>query len=278
MCQFCVKHGDGKKWYLEARNYANDLWSDLRRREFTVDFVRNFADLARGLERKAEWTSTLPGPARAVLRWWTSRRYQRLHFGQPVPLEDCRRILDITSSAALIPCMCRELRGAKDEAYCMGFTTLPFGVAREIWHGCEAGPVAANGRPLTKSEAISFLRQCEDKGLIHAVFTFITPFIGGICNCSEAEGCVPLRLGNRYRQRLMWKGEYVASTKAEACTGCFECVGICPFGARELDRTTGKVRERLELCYGCGICRRPCPAGAIKLVPRREVPAVANDW
>ncbi len=32
MCDFCHKHGEGKKWYLEAKNYAEDLLSGLRRR------------------------------------------------------------------------------------------------------------------------------------------------------------------------------------------------------------------------------------------------------
>ena len=38
MCEFCVKHGEGKKWYLEAKNYAEDLLSDLRRREYISGF------------------------------------------------------------------------------------------------------------------------------------------------------------------------------------------------------------------------------------------------
>ena len=24
MCEFCHKHGEGKKWYLQAQNYAED--------------------------------------------------------------------------------------------------------------------------------------------------------------------------------------------------------------------------------------------------------------
>ena len=42
MCRFCVEHGEGKRWYLQASNYAFDLESDLNRRGFMVDFVRNF--------------------------------------------------------------------------------------------------------------------------------------------------------------------------------------------------------------------------------------------
>ena len=31
MCEFCLKHGEGKKWYLQAKNYSDDLPADLRR-------------------------------------------------------------------------------------------------------------------------------------------------------------------------------------------------------------------------------------------------------
>jgi hypothetical protein len=36
MCEFCVKHGEGKKWYLNVKNYSNDLLSDTRRRDYTI--------------------------------------------------------------------------------------------------------------------------------------------------------------------------------------------------------------------------------------------------
>jgi hypothetical protein len=38
MGEFCVKHGAGKKWYLQAENYSEDLLSGLRRRDFILEF------------------------------------------------------------------------------------------------------------------------------------------------------------------------------------------------------------------------------------------------
>ena len=38
MCEFCHKHGEGEKWYLQAKNYSEDLLSDLKRRKFIHDF------------------------------------------------------------------------------------------------------------------------------------------------------------------------------------------------------------------------------------------------
>ena len=45
MCEFCLQHGEGKKWYLQAKNYADDLLSDVRRRRF----IKNFLARPRGL-------------------------------------------------------------------------------------------------------------------------------------------------------------------------------------------------------------------------------------
>jgi len=38
MCEFCLKHGEGKKWYLQVSNYSDDLLRDVRRRRFIETF------------------------------------------------------------------------------------------------------------------------------------------------------------------------------------------------------------------------------------------------
>ena len=40
MCQFCHQHGEGKKWYLEARNYSEELLSDITRRRYILHFIK----------------------------------------------------------------------------------------------------------------------------------------------------------------------------------------------------------------------------------------------
>jgi heterodisulfide reductase subunit A-like polyferredoxin len=76
----------------------------------------------------------------------------------------------------------------------------------------------------------------------------------------------------------MWKGEYVARVDPDLCTGCGQCVELCPFDAIELDAANEKAMVRLEQCYGCGVCRAACPAEALALEPRADVPAVAAVW
>ena len=55
MCEFCHKHGEGKKWYLQAKNYSDDLLSDLERRKYIVDFFAHPEDLTKQV---ADWKSS----------------------------------------------------------------------------------------------------------------------------------------------------------------------------------------------------------------------------
>ena len=49
MCKYCHEHGEGKKWYLQSKNYAQDLESDLKRRG-----LFNIKILAKDLQKWAE--------------------------------------------------------------------------------------------------------------------------------------------------------------------------------------------------------------------------------
>ncbi len=87
MCDFCVQHGQGKKWYLEAKNYSQDLLSDTRRRRFIADFFTHPEHLERDSKQLARLQQTPPFVRRAVSAAIT-RRMKKQHFGQVVPLED----------------------------------------------------------------------------------------------------------------------------------------------------------------------------------------------
>jgi len=279
MCQFCVKHGEGEKWYLQAKNYAYDLTSDLKRREFMVDFLRNFdqqmTDALSGLEK----LKALPGPARRAAAGLLGRRMQARHFGQPVPIEDCERIFDITTSIVRIPCVCRNFAGTQDGGYCLAITTQPpDDVLQESFADYSSGPDTSAFQSLTSAEAMDLLRTFEEEGMMHSVWTFLTPFIAGLCNCRLDHGCMGMRATLQEGLKVMWKGEYVAGVDADLCKGCQQCVDLCPFDAIEFDATNNKAQVRLDLCYGCGTCRAACSADAISLTPRTEVPAVAGNW
>jgi len=41
MCEFCTEHGDGKIWYKNAANYAQDLVADLKRKRYVENFLES---------------------------------------------------------------------------------------------------------------------------------------------------------------------------------------------------------------------------------------------
>ena len=86
MCEFCLKHGEGRKWYLEAANYSEDLLADVRRRRFIESFATDLEGMTRDTARMED-LDRLPAVFRALVRRWSGRRMRTYHFGQVVPIE-----------------------------------------------------------------------------------------------------------------------------------------------------------------------------------------------
>jgi ferredoxin len=280
MCRFCVQHGDGEKWYLQAENYAADLESDMLRRGYIIDFVQGFERMRSRALLAARAVDVAPGPVSSAIKRTIHERQQAHHFGQPVPIEECERIFGFATSIVRLPCVCRTAAGTPDDAYCIAVTTKPMDdVLGEAFAGYENGPDTAGLERMTKEQAMELLRECERRGLMHSVWTFITPFIGAICNCDLQSGCMAMNLTVGHDIKIMWKGEYVATLEETRCTGCGACVERCPFNA--IDKPADRhrpARLRQTDCYGCGVCRAACKHDAIALLDRASVPAVANAW
>jgi heterodisulfide reductase subunit A len=66
-----------------------------------------------------------------------------------------------------------------------------------------------------------------------------------------------------------------ASVNAEACTGCGNCVAVCPFDACRLQKTGRKSVSRVNKlrCKACGNCVSACPNGTIQM-PEHDYRAV----
>jgi Pyruvate/2-oxoacid:ferredoxin oxidoreductase delta subunit len=278
MCQFCVEHGEGKRWYLEAQNYALDLNSDLVRREYVVEFISGFEQMRSRAIIAGNIAAKLPGPITRAGKNAVTKHQQKNHFGQPLSIEDCAQVLDLASSITVIPCVCRmhEPGRAADEV-CMLVTSSPVNsVLQEGFSDYADGPDLDDFHTMTKSEALELLRSCEDRGLMHSIWTFKTPFTAAICNCNLASGCMAMKLTAGYDVKVMWRGEDVAVLDAEKCTACGRCAKRCPFDA--ISSKPGAVTIPAEKCWGCGICRSACAQQAIGLVDRRTVPLVAALW
>ncbi|MGQ9921114.1 MAG: ATP-binding protein [Desulfobacca sp.] len=281
MCEFCLKHGEGKKWYLQAKNYADDLLSDLRRRNFMRDFLSDPAGLAASVKR-LEQVHRLPTFIRGLVSGLITRRQKNIHFGQIVPLEDIEEIFSLVKTIVRVTCICRQASLGQEQRYCYGVSLAPDGGRlAEILAGLDpsfaAGPDQQGLEVLTPAAALEAFRGHERQGLCHSVWTFQTPFIGGICNCDRT-GCLALRCNLSYGVAVMFRGEYVAQVDPDLCVGCRECLSLCQFDALTYDPSLGKTVVAARCCYGCGVCRAGCPQDAIRLTPRPTVPAAAQLW
>ena len=157
------------------------------------------------------------------------------------------------------------LADSKDARYCYGVAMGPNGgKVADLFNGLDASFVHG---PDTSS--------LEE--LCHTIWTFGTPFIGGICNCDRAD-CLAMQATVARNVQIMFRAEYVAQVDPDLCTGCRACMQVCQFGAIGFSIANTKAVIDHRACYGCGVCRAVCPQEAVTLVDRARVPAAADLW
>jgi Pyruvate/2-oxoacid:ferredoxin oxidoreductase delta subunit len=281
MCEFCHQHGEGKKWYLNANNYAEDLLSDLRRRRFITRFFEDPGHLAKG-ERALTALDVMPDFLWKGVRRRITDKQKPKHFGQVVPIEDIERILALTTSVVRLACICRHVAAGKEQRYCFGVSMEPDGggmakLLGEIDASYLVGPATAGLESMSKAEALARIRESEHEGNCHTVWTFVTPFLAGICNCS-LPSCYAMKTTVIHKSPVFFRGEYVARVDHAKCNGCGQCVKLCSFKAFRRRKRKDKAEVDAARCYGCGICRSACVTGAIRLVDREDMPAAAGLW
>ena len=282
MCEFCLKHGEGKKWYLQARHYSDDLLADARRRRFIEGFFKD-PDALKESVRRIDDFEKAPRLVQGLLRRLITRRMKKEHYGQVVPIEDVERIFAFTNSIVRIACICRHTTVGREARFCYGVSLSPDGAGRfgEILRRLDqsflAGPNTGGVETLTRADALAAFRDHEREGLCHTVWTFRTPFIGGVCNCDRTD-CLAMRCTVTHRLPIMFRAEYVAVLDPDACVGCRQCMRVCQFGAISYSAARGKAAIDPRTCYGCGVCRAACAKSAIRLADRSAVPEAAKLW
>ncbi|GAB4277035.1 MAG: hypothetical protein Kow0056_08100 [Coriobacteriia bacterium] len=269
MCEFCTQHGDGAVWYLNAQNYAADLLFDLERRGYIIDFVREFDSNVSTLLKGLRVVEAAPQRVAERAKRVVMERQKKSHWGQPVPIEDCERIFDIATSIVQIPCVCRRFSGTPEKGYCLVISVQPMDdILMEAFPEYAEGPDSSGFQRLSKEDALALLRRTEAEGMMHSVWTFMTPFIAGLCNCNLESGCVAMRLAVEFEAPNMWRGEKAAAIDWDLCTGCRECVSACPFGVIAYDHPNRRASVEEGDCWGCGTCRAACSEDAISLAAR----------
>jgi len=103
MCEFCLKHGEGRKWYLEAKNYSDDLGSDVSRRKTIASIFEHPEDVSKAMA-KTQRLQTLPKFVRDFFIYLITRKQKKVHYGQVIPIEDVEKIFRLTNSIVRVAC------------------------------------------------------------------------------------------------------------------------------------------------------------------------------
>jgi Pyruvate/2-oxoacid:ferredoxin oxidoreductase delta subunit len=120
--------------------------------------------------------------------------------------------------------------------------------------------------PITMDEALGYLKEAQEAGLIHTSMNVSTqhPYICNCCTCC----CNVFRATLEFNKpNAFVKSNYVISIDEKSCTGCEECVEFCQFKALEVKDGICTVDEN---CIGCGVCSIRCPSNALSLVLRKR--------
>lgn len=271
MCEFCVSHGEGKKWYENMKNYSREVFHEVNSEDSLRKYLSRFYhSLTVDVRRAYAWRKRLPHIYSLLVYPLVTRRMKKTHFGQIVPLEDVELLLNNFSTLVRLPCICRKATTGRNKRYCFGIGMDLTPIFRDI-------PDFSDFDRMTAEEARAFIRQLDVEGQTHSVWTFNTPFIAALCNCDR--DCMAYRFQVKMQLgKLMWRGEYIASVDPSACDGCRECMSRCYFGAITYDRQNKKCSLKAEKCFGCGICRAVCKHDAISLVDRMSIPLLAHVW
>jgi len=175
-----------------------------------------------------------------------------------LPYDDVRAILLQSKSFTLRDCICREQQKLiENECKFPMRTCLSF----------SDGEGPPNESSVSKEEALAFLDQAEEIGLVHTVSN-VMKGVGYVCNCCGC--CCGLLRGitDWGIENSVASANYVARIDPDECSGCRLCVGRCQVHAiREED---GIAIVDPSKCIGCGLCVTGCSNDAAKLDRKQE--------
>jgi Pyruvate/2-oxoacid:ferredoxin oxidoreductase delta subunit len=180
---------------------------------------------------------------------------QVLHF------EDINRVLDNARSLAVTRCSCRVVHGECGH---------PIDVCLQIDKAADYAVERGTGRPVDREEAMSMLKMCGDRGLVHVAMN--TRAVGTVI-CSCCEDCCENWAGG---QKFVSPSRFQAIVEAELCSLCEDCLDRCFFGAITMTGPDDTALVDAEQCMGCGVCCTGCPEEAIGMTvvrPEAHIPA-----
>lgn len=135
-------------------------------------------------------------------------------------------------------------------------------------------------RAITKEEALQILKEAEMSGLVHSTANYR---LGNnyICNCCVCCCGILRALAEFDSPTAVTNSGFWAVVDQDICSGCADCIDICPVNA--LSVPDGVCEVDHARCLGCGLCGAACSTGSIHLErrPESEVqlpPANIKEW
>ena len=185
--------------------------------------------------------------------------------------ERASEVIQTASHMAVGTCYCRHkmqhLGRACDAPMdiCMTFNTT---AASLIKHGV--------ARQVDVAEGLDLLQQAYDHDLVQFGEN-IRERVNFICNCCGC-CCEAMIAARKFGiMNPVHTTNFIPEVNEQECTGCGDCVNICPVEAmtlissndpRKPKRKNARLNE--EICLGCGLCVRACTKGYITLKSRPE--------
>jgi ferredoxin len=183
-------------------------------------------------------------------------------------IELVKDLIDKNDTFASLTCPCRlvgEMSGEPCKVAPAELGCFVVGVAAKL--AIQAG----FGRPLTKEQAIEYIKKTEEAGLVHNAMGSNNDQFYSICNCCKCH-CGALLPASQTKLRLKFvsPSNFTPQRQPEQCTLCETCLNMCPMEA--ISHPTGEDTLILNpsLCIGCGVCAANCPENAILMVKVRS--------
>ena len=179
------------------------------------------------------------------------------------PYEEVKNFINNANFIALAGCACRISveKCDKPKEVCLIFESAgEFLVERGF------------ARKISKEEGLKVLDIAEKAGLVHTSNNSADK-ANLICNCCPC-CCTVLRGKTQLKHPHAFEpSRYAAFVQKDDCSGCGICADErCPVKAITITDEVASVNE--AECIGCGLCVTGCPVETIKLVERKQVPAI----
>lgn len=260
LCDFCLKHGGGKKWYENEANFSKKLFEEEETQVFMHDYFSRSIEKSKQTFEENLRSAAIPALKR-IVEPKLQDRYQNYLHHQVVPTEVASQIIRTASRACRFSCVCRK-RYSDSTKYCVGL-----GFVLDV--AAKYPDYTTGVEELSIEEAIEFVQRLDSEKIVHSVSALRVPYVGMVCNC-DLRVCAPYR----YRVTLgiksaMYKSECLFKIDPDKCSQCGECLKKCLFGAVKVDENGFFIDK--EQCFGCGMCRTVCEEKAIVSMPRTTI-------